>query len=90
MDLIPWRLNPAKATSPVCSGMSRPNLASTARANSTASDLRGSSALVIEAVKGITDLVEDMHRNIASVSPIAGIAKQGRTKGVTGQQRIGD
>ena len=51
---------------------------------STTSSLRGTSALVIQAVKGITDLVEDMHRNIASVSPIVGTQKQGRTKGITG------
>ena len=51
---------------------------------STSSSLRGTSALVIQAVKGITDLVEDMHRNIASVSPIVGTAQQGRTKGITG------
>ena len=58
--------------------------ANPASSKSTASDLRGSSALVIQAVKGITDLVEDMHRNIASVSPIVGTAQLGRTKGVTG------
>ena len=57
---------------------------SRAVSSSIASGLRGTSALVIQAVKGITDLVEDMHRNIASVSPVVGIAKQGRTKGITG------
>jgi pimeloyl-ACP methyl ester carboxylesterase len=48
--------------------------------------LRGSSALAIEAVKGITDLVEEMHGAIASLAmPLAGKnAKPRATRGITG------
>ena len=47
-------------------------------------DLRGASRMAVDAVKGITDLVEDMHRNIAAGSSVVGKAPQGRTGGVTG------
>lgn len=48
------------------------------------SDLRGFSQLTVDAVAGVTDLVEDMHRNIAGVAPIVGKAPTGRTTGITG------
>ena len=47
-------------------------------------DLRGASRLAIDAVTGLTDLVETMHRNIGSVSSVAGVAPKGRTTGITG------
>jgi pimeloyl-ACP methyl ester carboxylesterase len=50
----------------------------------SATDLRGFSRLAIDAVIGLTDLVEAMHHNIGSVSSIAGIAPRGRTTGITG------
>ncbi|MES2976219.1 MAG: alpha/beta hydrolase [Pseudomonadota bacterium] len=49
-----------------------------------ADDLRGASRLTIDAVVGVTDLVEAMHRNIASGSSLAGIAPDGPTTGITG------
>ncbi len=48
------------------------------------SDLRGVSQLVVDAVTGVTDIVEDMHRNIAGVSPIVGAAPSGRARGIPG------
>ena len=50
----------------------------------TASDLQGASKLVVDAVRGVTDIVEDMHRTIMGLSPIVGQATTGRTKGITG------
>ena len=49
-----------------------------------ASDLRGFGRLTIDAVTGLTDLVEAMHRNIAGKPAILGKAPAGRTRGITG------
>jgi len=49
-----------------------------------AADLRGVSRLAIDAVTGLTDLVEAMHHNIGSASSMVGIAPKGRTSGITG------
>jgi pimeloyl-ACP methyl ester carboxylesterase len=48
--------------------------------------VRGTSALAIQAVKGITDLVEEMHGAISSLTlPLAGKnAKPKKTRGITG------
>ena len=59
-------------------------LASRALDGGTLSDLRGVSRLVVGAVAGATDIVEDMHRNIMRISPIVGAAPAGRTRGITG------
>lgn len=48
------------------------------------SDLRGVSQLVVDAVAGATEIVEDMHRNIACISPIVGASPTGRTRGISG------
>ena len=48
------------------------------------SDLRSGGRLVIDAVVGITDLVESMHRTISSVSAPLGKSPSGSTKGITG------
>ena len=48
------------------------------------SDLHGFSRLTIDAVGGLTDLVEAMHHNIASTPAILGKPKSGRTTGITG------
>ena len=48
------------------------------------SDLRELSRLIVDAVGGVTDIVEAMHRNIARVSPVVGKVPAGRTRGVTG------
>lgn len=50
----------------------------------TGADLRGVSQLIINAVAGVTDIVEDMHRNIATPSSLIGKAPAGRTRGITG------
>ena len=48
------------------------------------SDLHGFSRLTIDAVGGLTDLVEAMHHNIASTPAVLGKTKTGRTTGITG------
>jgi len=47
-------------------------------------DLRGLSRLGVDAVVGVTDLVEAVHHTIASFTGIAGQAPAGRPKGITG------
>ena len=47
-------------------------------------DLRGLSRLVIDAVTGVTDVVESMHRNIAGLSPVVGAQPSGRARGISG------
>ena len=49
-----------------------------------ATDLRGVSRLTIDAVTGLTDLVEAMHHNVTSASSMTGVAPKGRTRGITG------
>ena len=49
-----------------------------------ATDLRGASRLVIDAISGVTGIVEDMHRNIAGRSPVVGEAPTGGARGVSG------
>jgi pimeloyl-ACP methyl ester carboxylesterase len=48
------------------------------------SDLRGVVRLAIDAMTGITDLVEDLHHTIASGAGILGAPDQHRTTGITG------
>ena len=48
------------------------------------SDLRGLSRLGIDAVTGVTDVVEAMHRNIAGLAPPLGRGREGPTGGITG------
>ncbi len=47
-------------------------------------DFRGASRLTIDAIKGITDLVEAMHYKIASLGGLLGKPDQKRIKGITG------
>ncbi len=47
-------------------------------------DLRGASRLAIDATKGLIDLVETMHRNIAGFAGVLGKPGSERTRGVTG------
>jgi pimeloyl-ACP methyl ester carboxylesterase len=47
-------------------------------------DLRGVSRLTIDAVAGLTDLVEAMHHTIAGAPAPLGKPREGRTKGITG------
>ena len=48
------------------------------------SDLRGAGRLTIDAITGITDLVEDLHHTIQSVAGILGAKNRHRTAGITG------
>lgn len=47
-------------------------------------DIRGAGNLAIEAIAGITDLVEAMHHTIASLGGILAEPNQNRTTGITG------
>lgn len=47
-------------------------------------DLQGVSRLVIDAVAGVTDIVEDMHRTIAGIAPPVGAPRGGRIGGISG------
>ena len=47
-------------------------------------DLRGVSQLIVAAVAGVTNIVEEMHRNIAHPSPMVGAAPTGRARGISG------
>ena len=47
-------------------------------------DLHGFSRLAVDAVAGLTDLVEAMHHNIASAPAPLGKAPAGRSQGITG------
>jgi len=46
--------------------------------------LRGASRLITEAVTGMVDTVESMHRNISGFAPIVGPSRKGPTRGITG------
>ena len=48
------------------------------------SDIRGASNLTIDAITGITNLVESMHHAIASLGGILGEPNQNRATGITG------
>jgi hypothetical protein len=50
----------------------------------TLPDLLALGRLVGDAVIGVTDVVEDVHRTVASVSPVVGRSRPGRTRGITG------
>ena len=47
-------------------------------------DLRGVGNLTIDAITGITDIVESLHHTITSFSGVLGARNQYRTKGITG------
>jgi len=47
-------------------------------------DLRGTGRLAVDAVEGVTAIVEELHRNIAGIAPIVGSPRTGRTSGITG------
>ena len=57
---------------------------SISKAARTTAQLRGAARLAIDAVTGITNIVEAMHRNIGRVSPIVGTVPAGKTRGITG------
>lgn len=50
----------------------------------TVSYLRGASRLAVDAVVGVTQIVESLHRNIAGLAPVVGASRPGRTRGITG------
>ena len=54
------------------------------RSKGPVADARGASKVVIDAVTGVTNIVEDMHRHIAGIAPLVGTVPAGRTRGITG------
>jgi pimeloyl-ACP methyl ester carboxylesterase len=52
--------------------------------NGTIADLRGASRLAVDAVVGVTDMVESMHHAIVRVSPFGGNSHTGRLSGISG------
>ncbi len=52
--------------------------------NNLSTDLRGVGSLTIDAITGITDIVESLHHTISSFAGMLGAPDQYRTKGVTG------
>lgn len=49
-----------------------------------ATDLRGAGSLTVEAITGITDIVESLHNTINSFAWLFGAPNKHRTKGITG------
>ena len=47
-------------------------------------DLRGFSQLTVDAIVGLTDLIEALHHNISQTPGVLGAPVQGQTKGITG------
>lgn len=69
---------------PICTD-DNPGMADRAgAARALSSDLRGASQLVTEAVGGVVDTVEAMHRNVSGLAPIVGPSRKGPTRGITG------
>jgi pimeloyl-ACP methyl ester carboxylesterase len=65
--------------------MSSPNpLSGEGATTRPADDLRGVGRLAIDAVTGVTDLVEAMHRTISGIAPPLGKAVPGPTGGIAG------
>ena len=52
--------------------------------SSLSSDLRGVGSLTVDAITGITDIVESLHKTISPVSGIFGASESYRTRGITG------
>jgi len=52
--------------------------------NNLSTDLRGAGRLAVDAITGITDMVESLHHTFTSFSGRLGITDQDRTKGITG------
>src|SRR5690606_9745880 len=46
--------------------------------------LRGISRLIVEAVEGVTGIVETQHRNISGIAPPIGASRGERTGGISG------
>ena len=61
-----------------------PRTAPPAATHTTATQLRGASKGIIDAVAGITNIVEQMHRTVLGLSPIVGKAPTDRTSGISG------
>ncbi len=51
---------------------------------SAAAQLRGGNKIIVDAIGGVTDIVETMHRTISGLTPILGPAPSGSTRGITG------
>lgn len=46
--------------------------------------LVGTSRLILDGFDGVTDIVENMHRNISGLAPIVGESRKGPTRGISG------
>ena len=51
---------------------------------SATGQLRGGNKIIIDAIGGVTDIVEAMHRTISGLTPILGKTPAGSTRGITG------
>ncbi|MGM0555568.1 MAG: DUF7379 domain-containing protein [Myxococcota bacterium] len=56
----------------------------TSDSENSARDLRGASRMIVDAVVGVTDIVEAMHRTVSTLGGRIGDAESGRTGGITG------
>jgi len=54
------------------------------RSSNPSSDLRGATQLVVDAIVGVTDLVESMHRTISSLAPLVGPPRSDNMRGISG------
>ncbi len=77
-------MNDTAATTRRAAAPARSPAARHAASVNGATDLRGASKVLIDAVTGVTGIVEDMHRHIARVGPIVGKAKPGNARGISG------
>ncbi len=75
-----------KPTPPEIKKMPQPKrkTSATADSNTTADQLRGANKIIIDAVEGITNIVEQMHRTILGLTPMLGKAPTDRTGGIPG------
>lgn len=72
-----------KAAETLAEGERRPAAREGARAPTLASDLQGLGQALVAGVVGASRVVEDMHGTIASIAPLLGDTRPGRTRGLT-------
>ena len=72
---------PRAASQSAATSKTSPRAAATA---DSLSDLKGVSRGVIDAIAGITHVVEEMHRNIAGLAPPVGAEPPGTVRGISG------
>jgi pimeloyl-ACP methyl ester carboxylesterase len=62
----------------------RPPPANKSAKTAPADELRGASRALVDAVEGVTNIVEQMHGTILRAAPVVGPETKGRTRGITG------